>query len=60
MPNIVDILIDDMLRECDIAIEKYNTCFETETNNNRLIYKGKIEAYYDIRKSLLKRKSQLG
>ena len=61
MSKMTDILIDDMINECNVEIEKWTKCMDNASDAvNRSLYKGKIEAYSEIRKSLLKRKSHLG
>ena len=61
MSQIFDVLIEDLIAECDRNIEKWQR-FLDEANGayTRGLYQGKIESYKDMRCSLLKRKSELG
>ena len=60
MPNSYNLFIDDLIAECDRAIEKWQKYLD-EANGayTRGLYQGKIESYQDLKKSLLKKKADL-
>ena len=61
MSNTTDLLIDDLIAECDRFINKWQM-YLNEANGayTRGLYQGKIESYQELKKSLLKKKSDLG